>query len=175
MTSTEESFLKTRFLERNPRARNGIFAAIQRNRLYANNLARQRKCEIWDYWQAELNELGQKYENPQSVMTYLADVFQLRHLMNDRFAQNHDIDFRLSHAQKSLAVFLKYKWCVDEIPAPPLCPIDRNVLQELGVRNYCWTKMKEENLLRTANHLAVRAEMENLSIAQWELKTFENL
>jgi hypothetical protein len=174
MTPQEENALKVSFLSRNPNIRDGIPAAVQHNHLYAR-ISPQSKQEFHSFWRACLNNLVQKYEMQQSLITYLTDVFCLRKQMNDQFSDVFcETGFRLSHAQKSLSVLLKEKWCRNEIPAPPLCPIDRNVLNELGIHSFCWTRMDEVDFCQTVDLLCKRAQAQDLSIAQWELATFED-
>jgi hypothetical protein len=75
---------------------------------------------------------------------FLSAVHQLRDVMST-VAQTHGSSgqFRVSHAQKSLALLLKYYWCAGEAIAPPLfCPLDRRVLWKAGVLEN-WTQLDD--------------------------------
>lgn len=154
-------------------ARKGVQAASQRSRLYSKNTD---KREIGDYWVERLRSISEDYKKPQTFCKFLEDVLKLKEDMNNKFPDSFDcgVDgyaprFRLAHAQKSLSVCLKHLWCMDIIPEPPMCPIDRGILWKVGIHD-CWTKLDEECLYESwKNAVWQAAEVKHLSITQWEL------
>ena len=169
MTSQKEKELKESFLQRNQIAETGIPAAIRRNKLYADNIGHEKKQEIIDYWRKQLDILAKKYKEEQSRETFLKDVKHLVENMNKKFGDSFSsTKFRFSHAQKSLSVLLKYRWCKGVISRPPVCPIDRNVLHEMHspYKYWSWTKLSEDKYYKE-NHY--------YSVAQMELEWFENI
>lgn len=86
--------------------------------------------------------------------------------------------FKISVAQKSLSLALKHSWVHGAIDPPPVCPVDRIILNEASrivgrpwITN--WTEVNEiEDYER---HVALLVEAAGFrSIAAWELLTFEN-
>ena len=84
----------------------------------------------------------------------------------------HNGTFRIGVAQKALNLFLKFLWCLGEIHEPPHCPFDSIVIGRLkdceGIK---WT---EFNDIETYEHLVrqARAEAKGLSLAEWELRLY---
>jgi hypothetical protein len=76
-----------------------------------------------------------------------------------------DPGFRISHAQKSISVFLKHLWCMDIIPQPPQCPVDRMILERAG-RRYPDTKWGYVNTIeehmKKIKHLQDAASKQSL-------------
>lgn len=77
-------------------------------------------------------------------------------------------------AQKLLNVYLKYQWCSGWISEPPHCPIDRTILQKLGLENrFIWTTMNESDYRAAIDELKKVAR--DFSPAQWELIEFRRV
>ncbi|MBQ5979184.1 MAG: hypothetical protein IJL58_04070 [Bacteroidales bacterium] len=172
--SVIEQNLKRIFLRRNPYADDGINTSLQRNELYMGCTS-QQKMEIKQYWREGLEELALKYGTTQTVSCYFKDLDVLRNRMNTKYGHLFcESGFRISHAQKSFSVYLKYRWCKDLIPAPPVCPIDSTVLNAMGRpwSNKHWTTMENGEYYDLSNDLIKLVEPSGLSIAQWELIMF---
>lgn len=85
-------------------------------------------------WMDKLEKLGEKYKQcDQTKEQFIKDVFELQDFINGSsfctcFYNNR---IRIGQCQKSLSVYLKWMWCQNELVSiPPVCPIDRQVLQE---------------------------------------------
>ena len=119
----------------------GVNAAAKRNDLYSPNANRN---DIRAFWKNELKKIGYKYREKQTEGAFIQDVMALKDTMNQRFSgsfnnrKKYDDEFRISHAQKSISVYLKHLWCMGEIATPPLCPIDRVVLSKITVSDPRW-------------------------------------
>ena len=98
------------------------------------------------------------------------------------FASRSDISsgtgFKISVAQKSLSLALKHSWVHGAIDLPPVCPVDRIILNEASkITGRSWYKnWTEVNEIEDyESHVALLVEAaEFRSIAAWELLTFEN-
>ena len=178
MTTKKEKELKDSFLRRNQLAETGIPAAVRRNKLYADNVSSQKKNEIVNYWREQLEELAKKYSKEQTRDTFVQDVRNLMHKMNANFKGSFaSSGFRFSHAQKSLSVLLKYRWCEGIIERLTICPIDRNVLGKMTTpyKYWSWTKLSDDNYLRVYTELERMAKEKKCSVAQMELEWFEDI
>ncbi len=80
--------------------------------------------------------------------------------------------FRIGTAQKILNLYLKYLWVLGWIPEPLHCPFDSIVITELGLDpGIKFTKFDSgEDYRRLVTMAAQNAKDAELSIAQWELK-----
>lgn len=189
------NFFKESFLNRyNPNQTldkaiaSAIGAAVQHNSLYRPGARPKDKMAVRCEWRKYLQSLIELY-NKDSYCTdqnYEHDIENLKSLMNEKFArifydENHpkfrtDPGFRVSHAQKSIAVFLKHSWCMGLVNTPPQCPVDRIILSASG-KQYPDTKWGyvntiEEHRIKVGYLLeAVQRDNEN-SLAEWELKKF---
>jgi hypothetical protein len=160
-----------------------VNAAIARNPTYNHGHATGKdKLEIKEFWKQELRKVASKYKtSKQSADTYVEDVKFLKNAVNKHFANkvwlNNTLSngLRISHAQKSLAVYLKYLWCLnDKMPDPPCCPVDSTVLGECKMAGKRWTKIDSirefRSILETVNEKTKTEQFP--SIAQWELCIF---
>ena len=83
--------------------------------------------------------------------------------------------YKVGVAQKLLNLQLKYLWCLGVIPEPPHCPIDRVIISKTPLRDVvAWTNITcidtYRDVIRAVRVLADRA---GLSIANWELQTYD--
>ena len=124
---------KEKFLERYNKSKSqeealskSISAAVQHNKIY-NDVDSKDRIIIREYWSSQLVDLAERYKvECWSDDSYEQEVQGLKEKMKARFPEI--IDFRISHAQKSLSVFLKHMWCLGLAPTPPQCPVDRIIL-----------------------------------------------
>ena len=190
---------KTRFLKRfgadeglsvaRVRAfQDAISSALLRNALYAPAATSTNRQDTGAGWREMLETLAAEYVVPASSEKYEADLLRLQTHMNRGYGQffrqarhpkfGYEPGFRISHAQKSLALVLKHFWCLDLVSMPPQCPVDRPVLvaARAGELNSKWTDV---NSIAAHQHkmqfLADAARKENLTIAEWELKVTNGL
>lgn len=166
--------------DREGASRAAVNAASQRNLLYAKRGSSH--AVVRGFWIGRLEQYGTKYAKGASISTFEMDIQTLCKEMNDNFSlqfhpgnEHYERGFRVSHAQKSLSVYLKHLWCLDEIPTPPVCPVDSFILRKAGLR-YPQTRWAHVNLLEEyREQLAVlqeRADEAGLSLAEWELRTW---
>lgn len=155
---------------------NAIKVAVQRNILYASNLQINYKEPIKELWRFALTNLTDKYKLEVSLSQYFDDVIYLKDFMNKQFIKEGYFakdGFKISHAQKSLSVYLKYLWCTDAIVEPPTCPIDAIVLRKASINNVTWTTMNHINeLIEVTNQVKELANSQSKTLAKWELLVF---
>lgn len=126
-----------------------INASVRRANVYSSDISMRAEARL--YWESELAKLGKKYISAkQEKSQFFKDVFSLQKNINDSdysscFIDNH---IRIGQCQKSLSVYLKWMWCQNQLAdMPPVCPIDRQILNECSRvlrRNKKMTKEKSE-------------------------------
>ncbi len=200
----KELFLKTYNNNRCERVAlcSGYITATRRINTYSKDVSDDKKVEIKHYWMDKLRELGEKYKVEQEEKQFFKDVLFLRSVMNKKFPYEFRNPkcpgFRIAHAQKSLAVYLKHLWCMGRIPEPPVCPLDATIIgkawenknlskQEKHQITSQLDKNKNGRLLHavsawghidTEKEYYTKLEILNiargeLTLAQWELLNFE--
>lgn len=82
--------------------------------------------------------------------------------------------YKFGVAQKLLNLLLKYLWCLDQIPEPPHCPVDRLVLDKTSLRGKLnWTSITQAAEYRRAIcAIDAVAKKSGLSIAEWEVQFY---
>ena len=158
----------------------GVKAASQHNALYARSSSSVQRALIRNDWKRLLRATASSYTEPVDSAEYechvqaLADEMNTRHSMllrhADELPQGVTAGFRISHAQKSLSVYLKHLWCMGIIAMPPECPVDRVVLRKAGATG-SWTRVGTLD-----EHRSMIAALEqcagDASLAEWELLVF---
>jgi len=148
-----------------------INAAVQRNKLYVGNAPR---ANIRDIWRQQLLALQAVYVNQRTVTQYEADILNLRTNLNNAFPGS--IDCRISHAQKSIGVFLKHLWCMGLVAPPPLCPVDAIILRVAGAvyptTNWGYVNTMAEHQAKVAILVAAKNNAPQPTLAEWELAAF---
>ena len=162
---------KTGFLYREL-AKAAIDAALQHNPFYKKDAIRDA---IREYWIELLFAMTNKYTSHQDPKEFVNDIRNIQSELNNKYSGK--IICRLSHAQKSLAVFLKYLWCMGGIEEPPVCPIDRRVLWEAGIKDEKtgrakkWTELNDlDEYKQWLKKIAEVAKGKDKSMAHWELE-----
>jgi hypothetical protein len=158
-----------------------IKASLQHNPTYSKDIDIFLKTEFRDYWKMRLQQIGECFLEVRDLNFYLDQVVVFSTEMNSKYFQilnpnkeYYDNGFRIAHSQKSISVYLKHLWCMDVIPAPPCCPLDRIISERAGVLlPVSWTKMNRisdvEFALNLFQELAAR---QNKSLCHWELELF---
>ena len=149
-----------------------FFATIHDN--YSNEDIAEINNDLTKNWEIE---------NLKKSVFYEEKILYLKEQMNSKFFHDQENSilrspgFKISHAQKSLSVFLKHIWCLGLIPRPPQCPIDRIILSNLSsydrkYNNFSWTKVNT-----IEEHRQIIQDLQNLCreepMAEWELLAFQ--
>lgn len=163
-----------------------IAASVQHNSLYAPGISPEEKEAVRGDWRSFLVGIIGKYKNQQTVGEYECDFLKLQEQMNNQFAHafyqtphpkyKTDPGFRVAHAQKSLSVFLKHLWCMDEVDTPPQCPVDRVVLEIAGLKydkaKWGYVNSIEEHRRKISQLISAKNDDQE-PLAVWELKKFK--
>ena len=152
---------------------NAIKAAVQHNKFYiAENAPR---AIIRDFWRQQLLALQAVYKQQQEIDQYNADILNLRAILNNQFPLFTDC--RISHAQKSIGVFLKHLWCMKLVAIPPSCPVDARILKVAGAAypatNWGYVNTIEDHKAKVALLMADKnVAAPHVKIAEWELAAY---
>lgn len=152
-----------------------INAAVQHNKLYLTKDWLERS-NVRAFWANCLKDLEQRFIK-DAVWTdkrYEDEILALKRKMNLRF--NSVINFKVSHAQKSMGVYFKHLWCMDIIQTPPQAPIDRIILTKAKApySERGWTHVNDIETHR-AKYEFLRSAAENEkfgNVSEWELSSF---
>ena len=118
-----------------------------------------------------LLDQASKVKKDTTLSGYAAVVMELKYELHD-----FNCKYKVSHAQKSLSLFLKYLWCYGLKDTPPACPIDRQILQEaktadrsITLKNWTSLDSKEdyEQLLNALNKWADSTSIAEKELSQW--------
>lgn len=173
---TKEQFLERYNSKRTTKTglSKSISAAVQHNKIY-RDVSNKERVAIRNYWGALLVQLSERFvQEKWNEKKYEVEITQLKAKMNNEF--DGLIDFRISHAQKSLSVFFKHLWCLGKIPTPPQCPVDRIILTRAKApyKQRSWgyvddieTHREKYNLIRQA---ALKDGFDD--VLKWELENF---
>ena len=151
-------------------------AASQRNRLYAEKLAEEKRLEVRHFWEDQLQQKYLKYKNEVPFKTFIKDVLEICKEMNKKFNSPEyfsETGFRISHGQKSFSVYLKHLWCLGLIEKPPACPVDRRILKIAGAPadKQSWGKTNSIcEYARQVNYIKKAAGSDHIS--DWEVIKF---
>lgn len=162
-----------------------ITAALQHNSLYHPDASIEEKAAVRCEWRKFLHGKQQKYQQKRSSAEYERDVASLKRLMNNKWSEvfrndqhpkfKTDPGFRISHAQKSLGVYLKHLWCMGNIAEPTQCPVDRIILGKAGARypadKWGYVNSLGEHRLKIGILLKASSAKKQ-TIAKWELLNF---
>lgn len=171
----------------------------------AKRLKWEKKKEVINVWKSKLKEYSKNYiSDKRDDVYFFKDVKRLKRELSNKISElqvNERLGdrfeggrIRIAQCQKSLSVYLKWLWCLDIIKYnPPVCPIDRNVL------DICYKSLDNKNkddkdrraLILKVNRdggwgqiddpkeyeslvgiTALLAERSHISIAEWELSFF---
>lgn len=167
MTDDQSAFLHDEFHSLT------LNAVVQRGKVYEPGLAQEQRSPFHRSLRSVLDRLAPTY---QYAITEEEHVRNIEHLSEELSAKHAGVllgaRFRIGSTQKALNLYLKYLWCVGEIPAPPHCPFDRWVIDLLpGYRDVCWTKLDD---IETYKRLvqAARTQASGLSLPVWELRIY---
>jgi len=151
-------------------------AASQRNRLYAEKLAEEKRLQVRRTWENKLQQKYLKYKNEVPFKTFIKDVLGICKEMNKEFnslGYFSETGFRISHGQKSFSVYLKHLWCLGLIEKPPACPVDRRILKIAGAPadKQSWGKTNSIfEYARQVNYIKKAAGSDHIS--DWEVIKF---
>lgn len=150
-------------------------ASIKGNKFYTRQLKIAQKRDINSHWGTKLQEIASRVDDLHDFDRYNQEILDLKSYMVDKFSDV--IDFRIYHSQKSIAIYLKHLWCLGLINTPPLCHVDRRVMEFIGTpkRLLNLTSIDTiEDYMARMNYIIECARIDRFdSIAEWELEIVE--
>lgn len=172
MKEAQREFLKSVGVENEIDALgNCVSAAFKRNKLYKEDINQHRRENLRNDLKRELLSITKQYrEEAISASEHEANIQELSNRLTRQHSEILNKNrFNIGTSQKALNLFLKFLWCLGELPAEPIhCPLDGIVLKKVGIYK-AWTKMDEIELYRRWVGV-VQQKAHSLSISQWELK-----
>jgi hypothetical protein len=181
MNNTEVKNKKLKFLCDQSMV-NSINGAFQHAGVYLNGLseADPNKKKVRELLLNIILNFTEQYRNDVTDSQHCSNIEELANTMSSEFKDKgvlRNDRFRVGISQKALNLYLKYLWCLDEIPTPPHCPIDRRIIEKLGIQyqqrgQYDWTKL---DCIQKYGELIFlcKKKAEGIPIAEWELKIWE--
>jgi len=147
---------------------------LGRSGVYRNNTSKTQKsnfrCKIR---QAITSLVAQDYSKAVSYETHFDELLKQKKRIDQRFSRilsNGEINIGI--VQKIINLYLKYKWCLGQIPSPPHCPLDRIIIGKLGIKPIvAWTKISDIDEYRRLMDI-VKEKAGTQPIAKWELQAF---
>lgn len=152
-----------------------LMAVVQRGNLYRKGSTEKIRKEFHRELRQELERLVPQYRTAVTEDDHLRNIVGLA----DGLSQSQKKAlaggrFRIGSAQKALNLYLKYIWCLGDIPAPPHCPFDYQVISRLpGCENQKWTRIDSLDDYRILVE-AARREASGRSLAEWELQLYND-
>jgi|GEM_PF-2154906 len=134
------------------------------------------KNDFRKYLKIETYKIVKQYQDEQvSFENHTAIIEKFYKKVNGNNLFKGKIEFSFGRAQKLINVLLKYYWCADMLNnhQPAHMPLDRIILQALGIKNTFWTKMDADKYKECINIARSIADEEKISLSEWELRAYE--
>lgn len=129
-----------------------------------------------ELWKLITNYYSRKVEDKEHVEV----IVDIKNKVNNKFSEQLSGDgMTFGRAQKLVNLYLKYMWVCGYIKEPPHCPVDSNIIKELGKESNeikkikSWIKMSQQDYEKIKKAIKERVKREQ-SIAEWELITFND-
>lgn len=151
-----------------------ILGAFGHNSIYNKKYKDFEKDDFKNYIRNILYDFGVIYIERIEENDHYNNLIRMQEKISLAFGhllKNQQLN--IGTVQKLLNLYLKYKWCLNLIPAPPHCPIDSIILKKINKEKIKWTKMSS-----VEEYKAIISEIKklskNMNIAEWELKIWNN-
>lgn len=153
--------------------------AFQRANIYKKN-------ELSEKSRTQFREGIKEYITKEILPQYKAIVDENQHIQNIESFTNWSKGFseilvggylKIGVSQKLINLYLKYLWSLNQIAIPPHCPFDRIIIKKLEYTNpISWTQLDDISKYKEfITRARAKADQCNLSIAEWELKVYNEM
>lgn len=152
-----------------------LMATVQRGHVYREGAEERLREDFRRGLRTGLEALATSYGTKVPDADHLRNIASLAENLSKAHAKAlKGGRFRIGSARKALNLYLKYLWCLGEIPTPPHCPFDDEVISRLReYRGPKWTKLETvpqyEQLLKAARQVAG-----DTMLAEWELDLYND-
>ena len=159
--------------------RNSINVSVGRNRTYRKGVSPITKGIMRDFWIQYLTDVN--FSGIQTWNDWERAIIALRSIMNKEFPSIWLNNFRISHSQKSLSVFCKYKYCRSialnqACSSPVSMPLDRVVQNRSGLpvnQILAWGAVDSIEVYTTQiNIIANKLNLPVSALYKWEIDNF---
>jgi hypothetical protein len=142
-------------------------ASFQRANVYAKDATDQQKIPFKNDFLNRLKALENRYAVPVSDKDHCCIIQNFAKGLSDSHSSVlANGRLRIGVAQKAVNLFLKFLWSADLIPEPPHCPVDRIVLNELGI-DMNWTQLDDIKEYQRII-VSIREVAGDMSLSKWE-------
>jgi len=153
---------------------NALISSFRRNPVYQPSYNGDRS-EFQSAFRTAVSQDADKYADGVSEPDHLNRIVSIADDLTEQFAPLlRNGRMRIGTVQKGLNLFLKIRWCLDRtgFVVPPHCPIDRGVLQEVGIYD-SWTDLDDIDTYATwISTLRSKAQAQRMSLSEWELRVW---
>lgn len=152
-----------------------LAATAQRSHLYASELSEKEREPFQRSLKKALESTASSYTKAISEEQHIQNISKLAEYLTYKHAALLDGGkMRFGHAQKALNLYLKYLWCLGQLPMPPHCPIDSVILKMIPkFTQERWTKLDSvERYKAIIASAKTKAKEKGLSLAAWELHEY---
>ncbi|MBD0833364.1 hypothetical protein [Aestuariibaculum sediminum] len=151
-----------------------INGAFQRANVYKQNVPEKEKVYFKRVLKVYIDDVQNVYHTPVTETEHLENIKGLMGFTATSSSILTNGQFNFGVAQKLLNLYLKYRWCLGNIPAPPHFPVDSIIQRKLGLKVMPWTKMEDETeYLKIIRHAKKQLETYDCnSLAELELLLF---
>ena len=151
-----------------------IGGGFQRANVYINGATGKERLEFRNKLHDVVIKIAAEYKDTVSEARHIDNIKQVSNLKHSAL-NNSCMNFGIS--QKILNLYLKYLWCLGEIPTPPHFPVDRIIQQKLKITPVIsWTQIDSpEKYMQIIEHAHAKRQADKIykSIAEQELALFK--
>ncbi len=154
------------------------FGAFQRSNCYSSSSSENERRVFREKLRKFIDEnLLKNYDIQVSEKEHLENILAIQKftLNYSLLLKNDKLNFGI--CQKLFNLYLKYLWCLNELPSiPPQFPVDRIIQEKLGIKNIqAWTQFENPEpyiyVINIAKEYVKNTDFNNL--AELELNLFK--
>jgi len=152
-------------------------SAFQRANVYSKESSQSDRDEFVKLFRKKLTLLEKLYAVGVTENDHITNMIRFKDELSAAFPNvlaNRTMLFGV--AQKAVNLYVKYLWVLDYIPQPPHCPVDRIILNKVGINNINWTTLDDVEVYKSIiATIRIVADKEKSTIPEWELKVWNDL
>jgi len=144
--------------------------------VYSRYATEEQRRGLKKTLEKEIRNRVHLYERPVSGKKHTKQIEAIARRVNEEWGSALiQRSIPIGVVQKAFNLHLKLLWCLDRIPEPPHCPVDKFIIDKLPVRHRkSWTRIREIQVYNALiSELRKLASKEGMTLARWELETYE--
>lgn len=168
MITPKQTFLLEQALQ------SSIIASLQHTSVYSPQADDLGRKSLSRTIRSNLQEIVKQYSVLVPEEEHVQNIIKLSLVVSTKCgAALLNGRFRIGIAQKALNLYLKYLWCLDQIPTPPHCPFDSRIMAKLPSNiQVPWTRIDDITIYISLVNAAKQVAA-GLSLAEWELLNYQ--